>query len=130
MMFRFLIHFTVTVGLLAAVLGVLADDAGAEGKGVHSDLSLLEVHKLAGVACSACHKETAPEPKPRFAICVACHGAVFGTDSPLRMKGPDPHRSPHLGLDETPDCTSCHKVHQPSEVTCTMCHRGFRFNIR
>lgn len=129
-MFRSLIRLTLAVGLLAMVLGILARDTGAEGEGMLSDLSLLEVHRLGGIACSACHSQTPPEPEPGFATCVACHGTMTGIDSPLPVDGPDPHRSPHLGPDETPECTSCHQVHQPSEVTCTMCHRAFRFNIR
>jgi hypothetical protein len=126
---RSLIHLTVAVGLLAVLLGMLGRDASAEDDGLRADLSLLEVHTSSGIACTACHSETPPEPRPGFAICVACHGTMIGTDSPVPAQGPDPHRSPHLGPDETPDCTSCHRVHQPSEVSCTMCHRAFPFNI-
>jgi hypothetical protein len=127
---RSLIRPTFAVGILAVLLGMLGRDAGAEGDGRRAELSLLEVHTSAGIACTACHSETPPEPLPGFAICVACHGTMIGTDSLVPVEGPDPHRSPHLGPDETPACTSCHLVHQPSEVTCTMCHRAFRFNIR
>ena len=130
MMFRSSHRFTIAIGLPPLVLGMLAHDVGAEGKGAHSDLSLLRVHNLAGIACSACHSQTTPEPRPGFANCVACHGTMIGTDSPFPAEGPDPHRSPHLEVDEPPDCTSCHQIHQSSEVTCTMCHRTFRFNLR
>lgn len=130
MMSGSVLRFTVAAGLLALVLGLLAKGVSAENEAVPSDLSLLEVHESAGVACNACHSDTPFDPRPGFAVCVACHGTMTGTDNTLMIEGPDPHRSPHLAPDETADCTSCHRIHQPTEVTCTMCHRAFHFNIR
>jgi hypothetical protein len=137
-------RFAFVLGLLLILIAAWAQFAGANGGisdkapptaetttgGIPQDWLLLDVHMATGVLCAACHTEIPPEPRPGFASCVACHGTMLGTDSPVPVHGPDPHRSPHLALTETPDCTSCHKVHQPSEASCTMCHRAFDFDFR
>ncbi|MBU2487042.1 MAG: cytochrome c3 family protein [Alphaproteobacteria bacterium] len=108
--------------LVATLAGVLAILPMAQGQALH------DVHKEAGVACTACHKEEPAAVAPPNAVCVACHGAMLGQDAPAVF--PDPHRSPHLGPDEIPACNDCHKIHRESEVTCVMCHRGFEFQIK
>jgi len=133
------LRFAFALGLLLVLVAAWAQFADANGGAAKDDTTTgdipqdwlsLDVHMAAGVACAACHSEMPPEPRPGFASCVACHGTMLGTDSPVPVHGPDPHRSPHLALTETPDCTSCHKVHQPSEASCTMCHRAFNFDFR
>jgi len=54
---------------------------------------------------------------------------MLTTDGKEDLVGPDPHASPHLGSQEVPVCNECHKIHRPSEVTCTACHRSFEFDI-
>jgi hypothetical protein len=102
----------------------------ADATEASGDDLLHEIHAGAGIGCAGCHRQSPPEPDPGFTSCVACHGTMIDAASPAPAAGPDPHRSPHLGRDEMPECTSCHQVHRPSEVTCTMCHRAFRFDIR
>jgi hypothetical protein len=86
---------------------------------------LLDHHVAAGVDCADCHAEKAPRD-PGNAPCLACHGTMTAGPVPDH---PDPHHSPHLAAEEAPDCTSCHRVHAPSEVTCRFCHRGFQFTL-
>lgn len=100
---------------------VLLPSGGANGQ------ALNDAHHAAGVGCPACHVEAPPRSAPPDATCVACHGTMLDIEG---ASLPDPHASPHLGPGETPACGECHKVHRPSEVTCVMCHRGFRFDIR
>lgn len=92
--------------------------------------ALHDLHQGAGVPCTACHVENPPAARTPIETCVACHGTMVG---PIEVEpavpGPDPHRSPHLGPDEVPVCTECHRVHRPSEDTCSVCHRGFLFEM-
>lgn len=89
--------------------------------------ALHDVHRNAGVPCTACHQEVPPALAPPDTTCVACHGTMLDG---LGTLFPDPHRSPHLGPGEIPTCSDCHRIHRPSEVTCVMCHRGFQFNVK
>lgn len=89
--------------------------------------ALHDIHEGAGVECTACHQQWPPEPDPPDSTCVACHGTMLDQSSGL---SPDPHASPHLAPDEVPACSDCHHIHRPSEVSCVMCHRGFRFEIK
>lgn len=91
---------------------------------------LHDIHSAAGMACAACHTLVPPEPAPGFQPCIACHGTMTDESRPPPAEGPDPHRSPHLAVGEVPECTTCHQVHQPSEATCSMCHRAMRFDMR
>jgi len=91
---------------------------------------LHDIHSSAGLACAACHARVPPEPAPGFQPCIACHGTMIDETHPAPAEGPDPHRSPHLAVDEVPECTTCHQVHRPSEATCSMCHRAMRFDMR
>lgn len=122
------IRIAVVVGLLAMSMAARADANDTDV--APSDWLLIDLHAAAGLTCSACHGPSPPEPGPGFAACVACHGTMLDGQRMASTPGPDPHHSPHLGHDVTPECTSCHQVHRPSEVTCTMCHRAFRFDTR
>ena len=104
------------------IASVLLAFSMAQGQELHG------IHEKAGVACSTCHKEAPAEVAPPSAICEACHGTMTGDDDPIVF--PDPHRSPHLGPNETPVCSDCHNIHRKSEVTCVTCHRGFEFQIK
>jgi hypothetical protein len=115
-----------SVSLRAACAGALLLIAGA-GAGAQS---LHEAHERARVPCSACHMPELSEIAPQEKSCVACHGTMLEPREGKRDTGPDPHRSPHLGEGEVPVCSDCHKVHGKSEVTCVMCHRGFRFDVK
>ncbi len=108
--------------LVAASFGAIISVSAAHGQAVH------DIHEGAGVSCAACHQQRQDMTVVPNTVCVACHGTMIGEDDPIML--PDPHRSPHLGPNEIPDCRSCHKVHSPSEETCTMCHRGFEFKLK
>lgn len=105
--------------ILAAALCAAAPPSAAQ--------VLLERHEAMGLDCAACHTDGPPfDEDPGDAACIACHGTMIDGPAP---EGPDPHHSPHLAAGEAPDCTSCHRVHAPSEVTCVFCHRGFEFTL-
>lgn len=99
---------------------------------------LIDKHTAAGVPCESCHakveaepgEQHPPVPIPSFdATCVACHGTMLEAPEGKEMSFPNPHVSPHLAPGEVPQCTECHRVHAPGEVTCNLCHRGFNFTI-
>jgi hypothetical protein len=99
---------------------------------------LIDKHTAAGVLCESCHAKGEAEPReqhppvpiPSFdATCVACHGTMLDDSEGKEMSFPNPHMSPHLAPGEVPQCTECHRVHAPGEVTCNLCHRGFNFTI-
>lgn len=111
--------------VLAAACAIAATAASASDEGLHG------VHAAAGLECAACHTdEGPPEAAPDHEVCVACHGTMLPAADAPAPDGPDPHASPHLMAGETPVCTECHRIHEPSVVTCTMCHRGFEFDIK
>ncbi|SFZ84543.1 Cytochrome c3 [Devosia enhydra] len=94
---------------------------------------LIDRHTAAGVPCESCHVGglgmRSPPSAPNFnSTCVACHGTMIDLQAG-ELKAPNPHVSPHLAPGEVPQCTECHRVHEPGEVTCNICHRGFRFSI-
>jgi hypothetical protein len=97
---------------------------------------LIDRHTAAGVPCQACHTPGEAEPADRplplssfDTTCVACHGTMLEPAEGKEMSFPNPHVSPHLSPNEAPPCTECHRVHEPGEVTCNLCHRGFNFTI-
>jgi hypothetical protein len=102
---------------------VLATAAPAFAQMLH------EVHEGAGIPCAACHTEDPPSDPTPTATCVACHGTMIGPPGEDDVRRPDPHRSPHLGPDEVPVCSECHSVHGKSEDSCSVCHRGFGFEM-
>ncbi|MDP1667847.1 cytochrome c3 family protein [Phaeovulum sp.] len=105
--------------ILVVVLGAAFPGMSAQAQDPHTN---------AGVPLVACHEFDPSAPVPN-ATCVACHGTMLepieGASAPL----PDPHRSPHLGPGEVPVCAECHSIHGKSEVTCVICHQGFKFNV-
>ena len=116
---QFVFSFFVVLGL---VFGTVR---GADAQGLH------DIHADVGVPCVACHiGEDVPADTPPNSTCVACHGTMI---EPLadgeEVRLPDPHRSPHLGPGEVPDCASCHSIHGQSEFTCVMCHRSFESDM-
>ncbi|WP_287383375.1 cytochrome c3 family protein [Ralstonia sp.] len=99
---------------------------------------LIDRHTAAGVPCKSCHAASEAEPRDRHppvpilsfdATCVACHGTMLEAPVGKEMSFPNPHVSPHLAPGEVPSCTECHRVHEPGEVTCNLCHRGFNLTI-
>jgi Zn finger protein HypA/HybF involved in hydrogenase expression len=99
---------------------------------------LIDRHTAAGVPCESCHAASKAEPGDQHppvpilsfdATCVTCHGTMLEAPEGKEMSFPNPHVSPHLAVGEVPRCTECHRVHDPGEVTCNLCHRGFNFSI-
>lgn len=99
---------------------------------------LLDRHLDIGLTCESCHfgtvDEDGTEHPPVFTdnsyeTCVACHGTMLEVAEGEEIVWPNPHISPHLGPDEVPQCLECHRVHEPGEVTCNLCHRGFDFQV-
>jgi hypothetical protein len=73
--------------------------------------TLLDIHKNAGVPCTACHSEEPAAVPPPNDICVACHGTMLESEDAGEASRPDPHLSLQLQPEETPPCTTCHSVH-------------------
>jgi len=116
---RTVVTFLVVSGLAFGVARLAA------AQGLH------DVHYGQGVPCAACHVgEDVPAKTPANDACVTCHGTMIEPlEAGEEVNQPDPHRSPHLGPGEVPDCTSCHSVHGQSASACVMCHRSFEFDM-
>lgn len=93
---------------------------------------LAKVHADAKVACAKCHVQAKPAKSPAKpnASCVTCHGPQKALAEKTAAAKPNPHAPPHLAAGDTQACNDCHHVHKASEVACTECHRGFKFNVK
>jgi hypothetical protein len=78
-------------------------------------------HIEAGLVCSSCHQEDPPAKPPKMAVCVSCHGDFSAMAEITKALPVNPHDS-HM---DDPDCTQCHRQHQPPVVKCLDCHPDF-----
>jgi len=79
---------------------------------------LADKHKLRGVGCEGCHKESPPKERVPTSVCNKCHGDQVKLANRTQKVIPNPHDS-HLGNVE---CELCHHAHKPSEDYCGNCH--------
>ncbi|MEX0957171.1 MAG: cytochrome c3 family protein [Rhizobiaceae bacterium] len=91
--------------LIPVFFAMLIAASGASGQ------TLLDIHKKAGVPCTACHSEEPPAVAAPNEICVACHGTKLEDSDAESASRPDPHLSLQLEPGEIPPCTTCHAVH-------------------
>lgn len=78
-----------------------------------------ERHMAKGVQCNQCHVENDTARPVRKQQCLACHGSYEKIAERTKNSVPNPHFS-HYG---EKDCSTCHKGHAPSEVSCNSCHK-------
>jgi len=113
--------FTLLLGSLALTLPSRAE----EPKGRY----IPKYHTRPGirVLCFDCHAEEKPSKKAVASeSCMVCHGDYPAMKALTKNVKPSPHDS-HMG--ELP-CTDCHLGHQPSVVTCVVCHETeYKFHI-
>lgn len=75
-------------------------------------------HKVAGITCDGCHKESPPKERAPTQVCAKCHGDQPKVAERTQKVIPNPHES-HL---ENVKCEFCHHAHKPSENYCGNCH--------
>ena len=80
---------------------------------------LADRHKIAGVDCSGCHRESPPKQKAGSEVCVECHGDYAKVAERTARLDINPHDS-HMG---EIDCDQCHRGHQRSVLVCRQCHK-------
>jgi hypothetical protein len=80
---------------------------------------LADKHKVSGVSCSDCHKETPPASEPATDICMTCHQDYRDKAA----SAVDPHNA-HMSYT---NCGDCHHGHKASENQCLSCHS---FNLK
>ncbi|SHH96688.1 cytochrome c3 family protein [Desulfofustis glycolicus] len=83
-------------------------------------LPLDHIHLLSGIGCGDCHSDPATPGPVGMDTCLECHGSARDVADETAQLDPNPHDSPHYGVDL--DCTLCHYQHQPSELFCSQCH--------
>ena len=82
--------------------------------------STADRHAQRGIECSACHRNSDPSVLPRQQQCLACHGGTYEAMAKrTESREPNPHFN-HFG---DRDCSTCHKGHSASVVTCNRCHK-------
>jgi fumarate reductase flavoprotein subunit len=84
---------------------------------------LADRHKVAGIDCSGCHKESSTKAVPTE-TCLGCHGPYEKLAEQTDKLDVNPHSS-HLG---ERDCSDCHHSHKRSEDYCMRCHQ-FHFKV-
>ena len=78
-----------------------------------------DAHKVRGIDCSGCHKESPPKHNVPMAVCLGCHGDYGKVAAKTKKLDPNPHDS-HLGEF---DCGKCHHAHKASVNACNACHQ-------
>ena len=78
-----------------------------------------ERHLNQGATCAACHTDKNFEKPVHQDKCLACHGSYEKLAQRTEKVHPNPHNN-HFGQR---DCSTCHKGHQQSELTCDRCHK-------
>lgn len=76
------------------------------------------------VGCNDCHynlEEGKPVTLPEDQTCLDCHGSYNDLADFLKDKEQWKNYNPHFAH-ERDDCITCHKAHQPFELTCSSCH--------
>lgn len=101
-------------------VGNAAGTAAAAGT---TDHFLADRHVERGVKCESCHVNGDTSKPVRKAQCLACHKSY----EELAKKTANVHPNPHFNHYGERDCTTCHKGHQQSTLSCSQCHK---FNLK
>lgn len=78
-----------------------------------------ERHIGKGIQCNSCHGSGDKSRPVRKAACLTCHQSYEALAKRTEKDHPNPHFN-HYG---DRDCTTCHKGHQPSTLSCNQCHQ-------
>lgn len=76
-------------------------------------------HIAKGLDCTSCHIEADKTLPVRKAACLKCHGTYDALAKRTEKIKPNPHFN-HFG---ERDCSTCHKGHTQSTVSCSQCHK-------
>ena len=76
-------------------------------------------HAARGMGCEACYADNDKTRPVRKDACLKCHGSYESMARRTEKVVPNPHFN-HYG---DRDCTTCHKGHQHSVVSCNACHQ-------
>ena len=102
-----------TIALIFGALMALSAAAGA------ADAYTADRHVKMNVPCEACHGTAEKSAPVRKAACLACHGSYEKVAERTKDVKPNSHYN-HFG---ERDCSTCHKGHEPSTLTCNECHK-------
>lgn len=97
--------------------------AGTPAAAGTTDHFLADRHVERGVKCESCHVNGDTSKPVRKAQCLACHKSY----EELAKKTANVHPNPHFNHYGERDCTTCHKGHQQSTLSCSQCHK---FNLK
>jgi len=75
-------------------------------------------HSQLGLSCEQCHSEGVGSPVSQDQ-CLSCHQSMEAVATKTVAMEPNPHGPHHY---DTADCTTCHAVHQKSQMMCSTCH--------
>ena len=78
-----------------------------------------ELHTAMGVKCESCHIAKDKTIPVRKAACLQCHQSYEKMAERTAKVHPNPHFN-HFG---DRDCSTCHKGHEKSVLTCDQCHK-------
>lgn len=76
-------------------------------------------HVARGAACETCHVSKDAVAPVRKNACLACHVSYDKMAERTKDALPNPHFN-HYG---ERDCSTCHKGHEKSVLTCNNCHK-------
>ncbi|MDO4938281.1 MAG: cytochrome c3 family protein [Sutterellaceae bacterium] len=99
---------------IAAVAAGLMATCVAAADGTTADR-----HAAKGVKCEMCHISAEKTTPVRKEACLKCHGSYEQLAKRTAKVEPNPHDN-HFG---DRDCSTCHKGHTKSVVTCNQCHK-------
>ena len=80
---------------------------------------LADRHIERKVPCQSCHIGNNTEKPVRKEACLTCHGSYAKLAERTAKVEPNPHFN-HFG---DRDCSTCHKGHTPSVLSCAQCHK-------
>ncbi len=80
---------------------------------------LAQRHMKKGIQCAQCHSNNDVTKPVRKAECLTCHQSYEAMAKRTSGVEPNPHYN-HYG---DRDCSTCHKGHQQSVVSCNTCHK-------
>lgn len=77
-------------------------------------------HVARGINCQMCHVKADKSIPVRQQQCLTCHGQNYAA---MAEKTKDIKPNPHYNHYGDRDCSTCHKGHQASVLTCNTCHQ-------
>jgi len=116
----------IVVTLLGVILMIFSPDGSSRAA---PPVAGLEKHTKANVTCQSCHKESPPKQLVPTSQCLTCHGDMARLIARSSKAVPNPHASPHLEPGQQSKCEECHHIHKPSEVSCYVCHKDYKYSM-